>query len=193
MNRILLNPAEKSGGKPILDVIAQRRSCKAFTEEPLDIDQLSTLLWAAFGINSPDTGRRTTPSARNIQEVQVFVILEAGAYLYDPQANQLEPVTPGDFRALSAVQPDYQHTPLHLAYVADYSHLAVDDPMRVQLRNHSYSHAGFVGQNVYLYCASTGLGTCFVASFDETGLAKVLGLSTDQHLLYTQVVGHPAE
>jgi nitroreductase len=116
------------------------------------------------------------------------------AYIYDPAENYLHPIVKKDLRKIAAVQPDFKHAPLHLIYVADYSlNNEVSADKKERFMQFSHAHAGFIGQNVYLYCASAGLSTCFVASIDQPGLSKALGLAEDQYPLYTQIVGYPAK
>lgn len=190
MPTIQLPDPEMKGGKPLLDLLQQRNSCKTFDEKPLNMQMISNLLWAAFGINRPDSGKRTAPSASNVQEMRLVVIMPDGAYYYDPQALALELIVSHDLRNLSSVQPNYPNAPLHLAYVSDYSQLEGDEQMALRFKQYSHTHAGFIGQNIYLFCASAGLGTCFVASFDKNGLAKALNLTADQDVIYTQIIGY---
>ena len=193
MPSITLTKPTLSGGKTLMETIKDRKSCKQFTDRSIDPETLSTLLWAAFGINRPDSGKRTAPSARNIQEVDVYAILPDGAFIYDPVKHMLDQISSDDLRAISANQEEYQHTPLHLAYVADYSRQDIPVEKRERYERFSNAHAGFIGQNVYLYCASVGLGSCFAANFNDGGLKKALDLGADQIALYTQIIGYPAE
>jgi SagB-type dehydrogenase family enzyme len=193
MEKIALPQPTLSGGKPLMDTLRNRHSWRNFTSQPLTPQQLADLLWAAFGFNRPDARKRTAPSANNVQEMKIFVILAEGTYVYDPAANYLDPILPDDLRKKSSTQPDLRKAPVHMVFMADYKGKKADDETKARFQLFSHVHAGFIGQNVYLYCASAGLGTCFVARFDNDGLAKALNLEADQFLLYTQVVGFPAE
>lgn len=193
MSTINLPKPITSGGKPFLDVISIRKSCKNFGAKPINMDLVSNLLWVAFGINRPDLGKRTAPSARNFQEIVIYVIMADGTYLFDPQKHELNLVVSKDLRTLSSVKENFQQAPLHLAYVADYSQRDLTPDQKKTSEKFSNADAGFIGENVYLYCASVGLGSCFVGIFDESGLGKALNLNADQSLLYTQVVGYPAK
>jgi SagB-type dehydrogenase family enzyme len=193
MPSITLSKPALSGGKTFMEAVKRRYSCKDYSDKPISPEMLSTLLWVTFGINRPDSGKRTAPSARNIQEVDVYAIRADGVYIYDPVKHLLEQVLPDDLRMISANQEKYHHAPLHLAYVADYSRQDIPAEKRARYARFSNAHAGFIGQNVYLYCASVGLGSCFAANFNEEGLKEALKLGDDQIALYTQIVGYPAE
>ncbi len=106
------------GGKPLLTTLKTRSSSREFAPDAIPPQTLSTLLWAAWGLNRPD-GRRTAPSASNRQEIDIYVTLPAGAYLWDAKSNTLLPVAPGDHRALTGAQPFPATAPLNLVYVAD--------------------------------------------------------------------------
>ncbi len=181
-----------TGGKQLMEILKERASCKSYTDRSLDDQQLSNLLWAAFGINRAESGKRTAASARNIQEMKLFLILEKGVYYYDPAANALEQTSDKDLRQISSAQPIFFNAPLHLVYVADYEGQDIPPEKSERYNFYSHAHAGLIGQNVYLYCASEGLGTCFIANFDKDGLHKSLKLNENQIITYVQVVGHPA-
>ena len=194
MEEIILPEPEISGGKALLDVLRARCSSRVFAPELLDDQHLSNLLWAAFGINRSETGMRTAPSALNIREMKLYVVLPQGAFVYDPVRICLDPAAAGDLRKKSAQQPELRAAPLHIVLVADYSRYKnANEATKQRFTLLSHAHAGFIGQNIYLYCASAGLSTCFVTRFNTTALAQALGLVEDQLLLYTQAVGYPAD
>lgn len=193
MEKFVLPEPVISGGNTLLDTLRERCSSRAFEPKPLDDQQLSNLLWAAFGINRPNNGMRTAPSALNIREMKLFVVIPQGAYIYDPALNCLDPVAAGDLRKKSAQQPELRNAPVHIVFVADYSkYKNANEATKQRFTMLSHTHAGFIGQNIYLYCASEGLSTCFVTRFNHPALARALSLVEDQLLLYTQVVGYQA-
>jgi hypothetical protein len=100
---VQLPPPQTTGGRPLMEVLKDRKSTREFGSDTLSPQTLSNLLWAAFGINRPD-GRRTAPSAMNWQEISIYVATPAGVYLYDAKANVLESVLAGDFRAATGTQ-----------------------------------------------------------------------------------------
>jgi len=177
------------GGKPLLQVLRERKSSREFASEALPDRVLSNLLWAAWGVNRPD-GRRTAPSASNRQEIEIFVVRADGAYLWDAKANTLQLVAPGDLRATTGTQPFPATAPVNLVYVADMTKAGrpATDPQ--QMLNIG-ADAGFISENVYLFCASEGLATVVRASVPKDALAKALKLRENQIIVLTQTVGYP--
>jgi nitroreductase len=149
---------------------------------------LSNLLWAAFGVNRPDGGR-TAPSALNAQEIDVYVALPSGAYLYDATANVLQLVTASDLRRVTGYQDFVDDAPLDLVFVTDHSRMKL---VPVGLReSFASAAAGAISQNVYLFAAGNGLSTVIRAWIDREAIADALGLSHDQQVLLSQTVGYP--
>ncbi|HQR67522.1 MAG TPA: SagB/ThcOx family dehydrogenase [Thermoanaerobaculia bacterium] len=181
--------------KPKLDATATlvsalkaRRSAREFSPVPLSPQALSDLLWAACGVNRED-GRRTAPTAKNWQEIDVYVVLPEGAYVYDAKAHALRGVATGDFRAATGMQDFVATAPLNLVYVADLSRMSGAAPE--DRDRYAASDAAFVSQNVYLWCAATGLSTVVRGSVDRPALAKALGLAAGQRIILAQTVGPP--
>jgi nitroreductase len=189
LSPIALPAPVMDGGKPLMSALKARSSSREFGADPIPPQTLSNLLWAAWGINRPD-GRRTAPSASNRQEIDVYVTLPAGAYLWDAKANVLNPVAPGDHRAATGTQPFPASAALNLVYVADMAKLnrPATDPQ--QMLNVG-ADAGFIAENVYLFCASEGLATVVRASIDKAALAKILQLRETQVIVLAQTVGVP--
>ena len=180
-----------NGGMPLMQALKERQSARAFSPKTLPDQVLADLLWAAFGINRPDTGKRTAPSARNWQEVDVFAVMENGAYLYDAKANVLRAVAAGDLRKLAGAQEFVGTAPLNLVFVADSARMTGSSPEDQAL--YSGADVGFIGQNVYLFCASEGLATVVRGMVDRDALAKALGLPDNKKIILAQTVGYPAE
>ena len=183
---VALPTPQTTGGKPLMQVLKERKSVRDFGPEQLSKQMLSNLLWAAWGINRED-GRRTAPSASNRQEIDVYAIMADGAYLYDAQANALKPVTATDVRKFAGTQPYAAGAPLNLIYVADTAKLGGDDAARLATAN---ADTGFIAQNVYLFCASEGLGTVVRASVNRDDLGKALNLRAGQRITLAQSVGY---
>ena len=177
------------GGKPLMQVLRDRSSSRSFSQERLSLQLLSNLLWAAFGINRPDTGKRTAPSAVNRQEIDIYVALPEGLYLYDAKNLELKPILPEDIRTLTGRQDFVRSAPVNLIYVADYSRM--DNATREDKDLYSAADTGFISQNVYLFCASEGLATVVRGSIDKLALAKALKLRPDQKIILAQSVGYP--
>src|SRR5512137_2833493 len=115
---IVLPPPQTEGGKPLMQALKERRTTRSFAEQALPPQVLSNLLWAAWGINRPD-GRRTAPSARNWQEIDVYVATADGLYVYDARAHALKRVAAKDLRAAAGTQAHAREAPVTLVYVAD--------------------------------------------------------------------------
>jgi len=184
---IKLPPPDKRGGIPLMQALARRRSSREFQRKPLPPPVLSALLWAAFGVNRRDGGR-TAPSAINAQEIDVFVALPDGAYLYDARAHALRRVASGDLRRITGYQDFVDDAPLDLVYVADHARMRLVPA--AQRESYASAAAGAIAQNVYLFAASEGLATVIRAWIDRSAIADALGLSHDQQVLLSQTVGY---
>jgi SagB-type dehydrogenase family enzyme len=177
-----------AGGKPLMQALKERKSSRAFGPKNLPLQVLSDLLWAAFGINRPGSGKRTAPSAMNRQEIEIYALMEDGAYLYDARANRLEAVAKGDLRKLAGTQEFVARAPLNLIYVADMTKMSGASAENQTL--YSAADTGFISQNVYLFCASEGLATVVRGSVDREALSKALKLSAQKKIMLAQTVGY---
>jgi SagB-type dehydrogenase family enzyme len=173
----------------LMQALKDRKSTRAFRGQNLSLQTLSNLLWAAFGINRPGSGKRTAPSAHNRQEIDVYVTTAQGAYLYDPKGHALLPVISGDLRALTGTQSYVKDAALNLVYVADLKKMGGGDQTSKMYL--AAADTGFIGQNVYLYCATEGLATVFRGLIDRQELARALKLRPDQRITFAQTVGVP--
>jgi len=228
MQPISLPQPQKTGGKPLMQALNERKSTRAFSAKKLSLQTLSDLLWAAFGQNREmirsesvaSSGRpgRTAPSGMNLQEIDIYVALAEGVYVYEASSNKLLPVISEDIRATANRLPIAADAAVCLIYVEDtdkkVSLPAGTSPAPIgtpsagapqtgqapanapaaatgaQARTTTGEvDAGFIGQNVYLFCASEGLGTFFHTA-DREGLAKTLNLKPAQRVLYSQTVGY---
>jgi nitroreductase len=177
------------GGRPLMLVLKDRKSSRTFSAEELPLQVFSNMLWAAFGINRPESGKRTAPSAVNWQEIDIYVATVDGLYLYDAKANTLEPVLAEDIRAMTGTQAFVKDAPVNLIYVADYSRMGRASTERKDF--YSATDTGFISQNVCLFCASEGLATVVRGLVDKPALAKKMRLRTDQKIILAQSVGYP--
>jgi hypothetical protein len=118
----LPNP-QVEGGRPLMQALKDRSSSRSFSSEKLPLQVLSNLLWAAFGINRPDAGKRTAPSAMNRQEIDIYVAIIEGLYLYDAKAQTLKPVLSEDIRSVTGRQDFLKDAPINLIYVADFARM----------------------------------------------------------------------
>jgi len=184
-----LPPPRGSGGKPLIDALKQRRSIREYADRPLPPQLLSDLLWAAFGINRPASGDRTAPSWRHAIEIGIYVSAAEGVWRFEPRGHRLISQLRGDIRAQTGAQDFVGTAAVNLVYVADGSrmHGAPAEEKRLW----AYTDTGFIGQNVYLFCASEGLASVFRASLERDALARALKLNHDQFITCAQSVGYP--
>jgi SagB-type dehydrogenase family enzyme len=188
--KIMLPPPQTTGGMPLLEALAKRQSAREFAPTELPMPLLSNLLWAACGFNRSNNGR-TWPSALNAQEIDVYLALPSGAYLYDAANNELKLVAGCDLRRVTGYQDFVDEAPLDLVFVADFSRMKFMSA--VQRENYASVAAGAISQNVYLFSAHAGLATVIRAWIDREAIAKALGLNHDQHVLLSQTVGYPKQ
>ncbi len=195
LSTIKLPPPDLKGGKSLMQSLQERKTSRLFSTQKLPIEVLSNLLWAACGINRPDSGKRTAPSARNWQEIDVYVAMKEGLYLYNAKTHTIEPVLKRDLRknTTTFLQPSriqVANAPVQLIYVADYSKMGfgADEEDKII---YSAADAGTIAQNVYLYCASEGLATGVRGMVDKDALAKEMKLSDKQKIVLVQAVGYP--
>jgi hypothetical protein len=198
---ITLPKPEKDGGKSVLASIQERRTIRSISPDPLPEQMLSNLLWAAFGVNRPEGLRgkpgRATASASNSQEIDLYVALPQGVYLYEAVPHRLTPVVAGDFRA-RAGRRGAATAPVNIFYVVDLSRYVLEgqpdpnikDP-EVQ-KSYYYVATGLIASNVYLFAASQGLAAWF-HNCDKVNTVKEFKLRPEQRVLFAQTVGYPAQ
>ena len=186
---IELPKPQTDGGRPLMQVLKERSTSRDFSSEKLPLPVLSNLLWAAFGVNRPESGKRTAPSALNWQEIDIYVATADGLYVYDAKAHRLNPVLAEDVRAATGTQPYVKDAPVNLVYVADLAKTGKASAADQDF--YTGADTGFIAQNVYLYCASEGLATVIRGGVDRPALAKVMKLRPDQKITLSQTVGYP--
>jgi nitroreductase len=172
-----------------LQLLAKRSSSREFSPEPLPVNILAGLLWAAFGINRPESGKRTAPSAVNRQEIDIYVAAANGLYLYDAKSSALKPILADDLKALTGRQAYVKEAPLGLIYVSDYAKF--ERGTEEEKLFYSAADTGFISENVYLYCASEGLATVVHMVNDKPVLAKAMKLRPEQKIVLAQSIGYP--
>jgi nitroreductase len=188
LEAIKLPPPETDGGKPLMQVLKTRHTSRVFDTAPLPAQVLSNLLWAGFGVNRED-GKRTAPSAVNWQEIDIYVFLQGGTYVYQAKENLLKPVAAGDLRGATGSQPFVATVPVNLVYIADFAKTGKIPPEQRDIW--SPADVGFIAQNVYLFCASEGLNVVVRGLVDRTALAQKLQLRPDQRIWLAQSIGYP--
>lgn len=172
-----------------MEAFAQRQSIRTYSDKELSTQELSDLLWAANGINRPEKGMRTAPSALNYQDVDIYVCMASGAYLYDAKRQQLVPVVQEDLRGIvGGAQAFVKQAPVVLVLVSDLSKMRGGDTEANRLIG--AMDAGIVSENISIACAGLGLATVPRASMDKEQLAQKLKLKSTQVLLLNHPVGH---
>jgi SagB-type dehydrogenase family enzyme len=184
---VALPAPQTSGGKPLMQALKERKSTRELSTEKLSPQVLSNLLWAGWGINRED-GRRTAPSASNRQEIEIYAVMADGVYVYDAKGNALKPVVTGDLRKATGTPAYVGEAPLNLVYVADFAKMGNGDENNKNAT--ANADAGFIAQNVYLFCASEGLGAGVRGSVPKAELSKALNLRPDQRVVFAQTIGH---
>ena len=186
---ILLNPPDLTRGLPVMTALSLRASATEFDTTGLNLQDMSDLLWAANGINRPESGKRTAPSARNWQDIDVYVVMESGAYRYNHTKHCLDFITDGDYRALVAGrQENFSDAPLFCVLVSDFSRFSSGDDSSKRII--AAYDAGIVSQNISIFCASVGLDTRVRATMDQEKLGEILKLKESQHLMLNNPVGY---
>ena len=182
---VALPAPAKTGGMPLMQALAERKTIRDYKPGELDAATLSEILYAANGVNRPD-GKRTIPTAMNTQDLEVYVALPGAAYHYDAKANKLVRIDAGDFRAELITRKDLAaNSACILVYAADTT------KNRSAETKYSAIHVGEASQDVYLYAASKGLGTVSLGMYDEAAVRKVFKLDAKMNVILAQAVGFP--
>ena len=176
------------GGMPLMQALKERKSGREFSSKKLPTETLSNLLWAAWGINRQD-GHRTAPSARNMQEIDVYVATSDGLFLYEAKSHQLQKILDEDIRAATGNNDYVKDAALNLIYVADLKKANIPDSEALAF--YTGADTAFLAQNVYLFCASEGLSTLVRGNINKSELAKIMRLRSDQTITLAQSVGYP--
>ena len=179
----------RKGGMPLMEALDKRCSTRDFTDKDLQEQTLSNLLWAAFGINREESDKHTAPSSNNNQEIDIYVATAHGAYKYVPKGHLLEIISDEDFRSICGEQAYVATAAINLVYVSDLSRTDQKDLNAEPLS--SYSNVGFIAQNVYLFCASEGLGAVIRGWINKEALQAKLQLKPNQKIILSQSVGFP--
>jgi len=188
---IKLPAPQMDKGRPLMQALKNRQSLRDITPDKLPLQELGNILWAACGINRLESGRRTAPTAKNWQEIDVYVALPEGLYLYDAKKHILAPVLNEDLRQFTGKQKFAQAAPVVLIYTADFEKMA--GAAEENKIFYSATDTGFISQNVYLYCASEGLATVVLGMVDKPRLQEKMKLRPAQRVILTQPVGCPAK
>jgi len=189
-NALIVLPAPRLPACALQQALQARRSTREFAPEPVPLEALAALLWAAAGVNRRADGGRTAPSAHGWKEIDVYAVTAQGTWRYDAPDHRMLPACAGDLRASTGEQDFPAHAPLNLVYVADFERMAEAAPDdREFLAGVS---AGAMAQNASLAAAALGLGCVVRALIDRRHLAATLGLGAMQRVLLAQTFGFAA-
>ncbi len=177
-----------SSSTTLMMALEKRKSSRAFKTDELSLQTISNLLWAANGINRPETGMRTAPSAKNAQEIDIYVAMKSGLYLFNAKTQALDPILAQDIRPIVGIQGFVKDAPLSLIFVADLKRMDGAEDAKAL---YAAVDTGYISQNVYLFCAAEGLATVVLGWIDKEALVKAMKLASHQRIILTQPVGYP--
>lgn len=177
-------------GKPLMQAFKERQSTRNYSEREISLQEMANLVWAANGINRRESGKRTVPTARNRQEIDIYMSNKEGLFRYDAQEHTLVTIHNRDIRSLTGTQAYVATAPANLIIVADLDKIGSDRQSNLQTAN---IDAGFVAQNIYLYCASENMATVVRGSVDRDKLMVEMGLGPNMYIIVAQTVGYPVD
>lgn len=213
LKTIKLNEPNKTRGLPVMEALSVRASVREWSEKDVSLQDLSDLLWAANGINRPEIKKRTAASAQNAQDVDIYVFMKDGAYLYEAQSHALLPVAAGDHRTEISMRPGGgpgatplakpegppppeakpagppSPAPIQLILVSDISRFRAGS---LELKKEwGAIDTGIVSQNIALFCAATGMATRPRASINQDLVRSLLKLKDTQYSMLNHPIGYP--
>lgn len=184
-----LNPPDTSRNASIMKAFALRASSSDFDTTDLKLQDVSDLLWAANGVNRPESGKRTAPSARNAQDIDIYVFFKSGVFLYDAKNHVLNLLKEGDYRVLVAGrQENFSKAPLLCLLVSDISKFSSKSDSLKMIW--AAEDAGIVSQNISLFCASAALATRPRATMEQEKLRAILKLKNTQYIMLNNPVSY---
>lgn len=178
---IALLPPSKLLGIDIMEALSARKTDRAFSNDNLSDQQIANLLWSANGVNRTEDGKRTAPSARNAQEIDVYLFSPVAIYRYDAVSHSLKLVKEGDFRTSAGTQPFYAAASVAISLVVDFDKMdGFSDEAKAF---YSATDVGYVSQNIYLSCAAQNMGTVVCGSIERDSIANLLNIQNGKVLL----------
>ncbi|MEI6091385.1 MAG: SagB/ThcOx family dehydrogenase [bacterium] len=188
-NKIQLPKPELDKGKSLMECLEKRQTTRTFTTEKLNNQKISNILWAANGLNRPEDNRYTAPTAMNMQELSLYLAKDDGLYFYNPIDNSLEKLANEDIRKETGTQVFVGKADFELIIVADIAKMGkVQDAARYQF--YAGRDAGYISQNIYLICASEGIGTVARGSFDNDKIVKLMKLDKNKFITLVHTIGY---
>ena len=189
-DNILLPKPSMDNKVTLMQALENRHSTREYADKQIPDDVLSTVLWAACGINRPGEGKITAPSAINAQDIQVYVVRQDGAYLYQPKDNSLEKVSSKDLRAAVAGRQSFAASaPISLVLVSNHNKFPQQMPREAKTRM-GVVDAGYISENICLACSALELNTIPRMTMDTEALKKELGLDDNYDLVLNSQIGY---
>ncbi len=180
---------------PLMKAFEQRRSKRKWSDQKLSLQQISNILWSACGetkkAKSNAKNRRTAPSAKNSQEISIYITMEEGVFLYNEQKHELIKHLNSNIISYIGTQKMMQNAPLGIIFISDYNKISNFAKTEEKKLFISGTDTGFISQNIYLYCAAANLNTVVLGLVNRENLHNILQLETHQKVMYTQVIGIP--
>lgn len=184
---IKLPDVNTANPKTLMYALQNRQSTRQFSPKPLPTQTLGDMLWAGFGVNRPDSGKRTAPSTMDWRETEIYAATENGLFLYDPNQHALKKILSEDIRPLTGKQAFVADAPVNLVFVADYSKMTGEQKSK---DFYAAADTAFISQNIYLYCAANNLATVVRGWLDRDKLADAMKLNQNQKVILAQTVGY---
>jgi nitroreductase len=186
-------PSPEVHKSSFMEILQKRKTSRQFDSKELSSQMVADLLWAANGVNRPESGKRTAPSAHNWQQIEIYLADSSGIFLYDANHNRLITLLNDDIRKLTGIQKYSGEAPVNLIYVMNKSKMDETRYSEKTLENFSYATVGAIAQNVYLFCAARKLNSAVRGEINKAALHKTMGLNSDQKILLAQSVGYPSQ
>jgi SagB-type dehydrogenase family enzyme len=207
MSLIYLPPPQKLSTMTVEEAILLRRSIREFKEDPIRLEHLSMILWAAYGITDPSRSFRASPSAGATYPLELYIVvggggvyisnntyLDPGIYKYNPYVHGLTNIKKGDFRKelmkASLYQKWVEDAPISIVICAVYDRTTRYYGERGRTR-YVPIDVGHVGQNIYLMATALGYGTVAIGAFKDSEVSKVIDVKPDETPLYIMPIGVP--
>ncbi len=201
LESIKLNPPDTARGHPFMTAVSVKASATEWSSRDLSLQDLSDLMWAANGLNRPEETKTTASSAMNAHDVDIYLFMKDGVFVYDYSSHELDPVREGDFRSQVMMQrpprpaapegpapPPPSEPPIQIVLISD------SDRFRAGTDELKYEwgaiDTGIISQNISLFCAATGLKTRPRASMDKERIGEILELKESQHVFLNHPVGY---
>ena len=188
-DKIILEKPKSNINVDLMTAFKMRKSTKSYSSKEIGIEDLSTILWAANGVNRPN-GKRTAPTSYGRTYINLYVASSKGIYLYDANKHELNLVSKEDVKDQIAIQK----------YVGKASHIIVITAELFKMFHKqtmdrrivaAHETAGCIGQNIYLITNALNVGSCYVAEIKPNIIRKKFNLKQDEISLCIFQIGYP--